>query len=368
MPESGNGSAVERELRSFRLHQRYILEALKSGIMVLDNADIITSHNEAALSIWGLPAGPLAGRRLQSTEIAQRCPEISAKLDATRGRREPLNFTCSVNVNDEERTIAVSIRPVLGEPGERIATLLHCEDITTQDKLENTIEQLEATSEELQSANEELETANEELQSTNEELETTNEELQSTNEELETTNEELQSLNEELENINDELEARTHELNELSQRYAETLQQMPWPVMLLDRDLQIQLWNTAAQRLFGIASTSVVGVRLDKLPIEEGLLRALVRRASIVLSRQQPAVIRGLDFSGYAHQKYDILFTWLSGKEAGLQGCLVMFGPFYDFPRSVRGTGAAAARPRRSLAKSKNPEKLPAKKARKKRR
>ena len=120
----------------------------------------------------------------------------------------------------------------------------------------------------MQSANEELETTNEELQSTNEELETTNEELQSTNEELETTNEELQSLNEELETMNEELERRTRELNDLTGRYSETLRLMPWPVLLVDRNEKVQLWNSAAQELFGIGSTSVVGVSVDQLPMD----------------------------------------------------------------------------------------------------
>ena len=89
--------------------------------------------------------------------------------------------------------------------------------------------------------------------------------MQSTNEELATTNEELQSLNEELENMNEELEHRTQELHQLSQRYAETLKSMPWPVALVDDTEQIQLWNAAAQRLFGVGETSVVGVGIDRL-------------------------------------------------------------------------------------------------------
>ena len=131
-------------------------------------------------------------------------------------------------------------------------------------------EELETTNEELQSTNEELETTNEELQSTNEELETTNEELQSTNEELATTNEELQSLNEELENMNEELGHRTQELHQLSQRYAETLRSMPWPVALVDHAETIQLWNAAAQRVFGVGSGSVVGSASTAFPCKRG--------------------------------------------------------------------------------------------------
>lgn len=218
------------------------------------------------------------------------------------------------------------IRPVMSEEnGERTGTIIYTEDITSREKLQDTIEQLEATSEELQSANEELETTNEELQSTNEELETTNEELQSTNEELETTNEELQSLNEELENMNEQLETRTRELNSLTNRYAETLKRLPWPVMLVDREEKIQLWNAAAQRLFGVGITSVVGVEIDQLPMEVSLRNLLVRRCRAVLAKEKPATVKGQQFGSTV---FDVQFTPISRDESIGDGVMVMFGPF----------------------------------------
>src|SRR6185437_12214936 len=198
-----------QQLQMLQLYHHYILDTLKSGIMELDSTDIVVNHNDAALAIWALGAGRLQGKRLQNTEVVARCPEMARHLEESRGNQEPVEFQCSVRTDSEEKTIHVSIRAIVSEEGERTGTLIHCDDVSMQEKLQTTIEQLEATGEELQSANEEFETTNEELQSTNEELETTNEELQSTNEELETTNEELQSLNEELENMNDELEQRT---------------------------------------------------------------------------------------------------------------------------------------------------------------
>jgi two-component system CheB/CheR fusion protein len=201
--------------------------------------------------------------------------------------------------------------------------------VTDREKLQRTIQQLEATGEELQSANEELETTNEELQSTNEELETTNEELQSTNEELETTNEELQSLNEELENMNEELEQRTQELNLLNQRYGETLRSMPWPVVLVDRQETIQLWNSAAQQLFGVGATSVVGVDLDHLPIEGNVRKALVRRCRTVMEKTRPSVLR-LENVRINHDvgDFEVHFTPVPGRNKNeVEGVLIMFGP-----------------------------------------
>ncbi|HEY6938332.1 MAG TPA: CheR family methyltransferase [Terriglobales bacterium] len=331
-----------QQLQTLQLYHQHILETLRSGIMELDSTDIVVNHNEAALAIWGLGAGRLQGKRLQNTEVVVRCPEMARHLEESRGNQKPVEFQCSVRTNSDEKIVHVSIRGIVSEGGERTGTLIHCDDVSLQEKLQTTIEQLEATGEELQSANEELETTNEELQSTNEELETTNEELQSTNEELETTNEELQSLNEELENMNDELEQRTRELHEVTGRYAETLRRMPWPVMLVDRNETIQLWNVAAQKLFGVGATSVVGVSIDRLPLEQGLSRTLVRRARTVLKTQKGAVLRNLAFRiGAARQVFDVHFTPIA-RDAAMEGVLIMFGGPSAGGAKASGPAAAA--------------------------
>src|SRR5690348_1035368 len=281
-----------QQLQMLQLYHRYILDTLKSGIMELDSTDTVVNHNEAALAIWGLGAGRLQGRRLQDTEVVVRCPEMARHLEESRGNQTALEFQCSVRANSDEKIIHVSIRGIVSEEGERTGALIHCDDVSLQEKLQTTIEQLEATGEELQSANEELETTNEELQSTNEELETTNEELQSTNEELETTNEELQSLNEELENMNEELEFRTRELDSVNSRYAETLERMPWAVMVLDSEGRVQFWNTASRKLFDLEARSVVGLELTQLPIDTDLRAALVRRRKALGEGSTPVLLR----------------------------------------------------------------------------
>ena len=327
--EAGEAPAMdknEQQLRTLQLYHHYILDTLKSGIIELDSTDLVVSHNESALAVWSLKGARLQGKRLQNTEMAVQCPEMARHLEESRGKPEPVEFQYSLRTDSERKTIHVTIRAILSPEGERTGTLIHCDDVSLQETLQTTIEQLEATGEELQSTNEELETTNEELQSTNEELETTNEELQSTNEELETTNEELQSLNEELENMNDELEQRTRELHEVTARYAETLRRMPWPVMLVDREEKIQLWNAAAQKLFGVTATSVVGVSMDHLPLEQSLSRTLVRRARAVLKSQKGGVLRKLSFRlGPARQVFDVHFTPIA-RDASMEGVLIMFG------------------------------------------
>jgi two-component system CheB/CheR fusion protein len=320
---------LQQEVRALKLQQQHLLETLKPGIMMVDALDNIASHNEAAVTVWGLKGLHLSGKKLQQTELAVRCPDLPNRLEATRSDGPAVvTFECRINVHGDQRSLAVTLRPIIGDNGRRDGTVIYTEDITSQEKLENTVEQLEATSEELQSANEELETTNEELQSTNEELETTNEELQSTNEELETTNEELQSLNEELETMNEELERRTRELNDLTGRYAETLRLMPWPVLLVDRDEKIQLWNTAAQELFGIGSTSVVGVGVDQLPMDAEFRKTLVRRCRMVLAKNKPGAMNNEQFTTATFDGgFDLHFTPINGETGSPDGVLIMFGP-----------------------------------------
>jgi two-component system CheB/CheR fusion protein len=111
---------------------------------------------------------------------------------------------------------------------------------------------METTNEELKSTNEELQSVNEELQSTNEELETTNEELHSTNEELETMNEELQSTNEELQTMNDELRSRSLELNSANSFMEAVFTSLRSAVVVVDRDMRVQVWNAGAVDLWGL--------------------------------------------------------------------------------------------------------------------
>jgi len=349
---------VEHEMESLQLYQRYLLETVKSGLVALDGDDIVLNHNDAFVKVWGLKGNKLAGRRLQNTELTYKCPELMARLEASRtSKGESVQFQCTIKTENDERVLNIVIRPVMSGPEIRTGTVIYSEDITDRERLQGTIQQLEATSGELQSANKELETTNEELQSTNEELETTNEELQSTNEELATTNEELQSLNEELENMNEELQDRTQELHQLNQRYAETLKSMPWPVALVDGGERIQLWNAAAQRLFGIGETSVVGIGVDHLPVQMEVRNALIRRYRTVLQKGKPSVLRAQPLqTGNQLANFDVHFTPVFSSGRQVEGVLMMFGP---------GSEAAQVAEKATGKKSAPKKSVPAKTARK---
>jgi len=186
--------------------------------------------------------------------------------------------------DDDRRTFDVTVTPLARPDGQRMGASISFLDVTRyhrlQDELEQSNRDLEAAYEELQSTNEELETTNEELQSTIEELETTNEELQSSNEELETTNEELQSTNDELHGVNEQLEHRGAELDRVNLHLEGILTGLRLGIVVLDRQLTVQLWNHWSEDLWGLRAVEVTArsfLDLDiGLPVER--LAAPIRR------------------------------------------------------------------------------------------
>ena len=319
-------SRARDELDGIRQQQRYLLETLRIGVIALGPDDIIAQHNSAGLTLCGLPPVNLTGKRLQETDVYLRIPELGPQLQATRLNNESSRFQTRLKSNSEERLLEISLRPTLDDKGQRSGTFIYVDDHTLREKLQTTVEELESTSEELQSANEELETTNEELQSTNEELETTNEELQSTNEELETTNEELQSLNEELETTNQELEERTKELDLVNSVYAQTLEKIRLPVMLVNQERRIEFWNSRALRLFGFKTKPPMELTIDQLPLSEDLRNVLVRRHRAVLAKEEPIVARAQYLGGKLNSVADIHFSVIP-REDRTNDVLIMFEP-----------------------------------------
>lgn len=166
-PVTQRRSLAAQELDGLRQQQQHLLETLRIGVLVMAANDIITQHNSSALALCGLPAANLIGRRLQETDLFIRLPELGPHLQAARVSNELSHFPARIKMGADEKSIEVSIRPLLNGKGQRTGTLIYLDDQTVQEKLQTTVEELESTSEELQSANEELETTNEELQSTN---------------------------------------------------------------------------------------------------------------------------------------------------------------------------------------------------------
>ena len=157
-----------------------------------------------------------------------------------------------------------------GSGAERELAALRGELAGTQNDLRSIIEEQEATNEELQSANEEILSSNEELQSTNEELETAKEELQATNEELITVNEELQNRNVELAKVNSDL--------------TNLIESVDVVFVMLDRDLRIRRFTSAAQKVLNLIPSDVGRPIGDIKPnIQVADLPALIRDSILKL-------------------------------------------------------------------------------------
>ena len=256
--------------------------------LVVDLKGHLLMINARARDLFGLTPRDL-GRPLQDLELSYRPADLRSCIDEAHVRHQivMLREVRWPTAAGDARYFNIQVTPVLDAAQSPIGSKIIFLDVTRQrelqDELQHSRQELETAYEELQSTNEELETTNEELQSTVEELETTNEELQSTNEELETMNEELQSTNEELETANGELRKRGVDLSRSNIFLSGILRSVPLAVIVLNDQLQVELWNDVAVELWGLRADEVYrkhffGLDIG-LPVEQlkqplaGLLR-----------------------------------------------------------------------------------------------
>lgn len=163
------------------------------------------------------------------------------------------------------------------------------------------------------------------LELVNERLEKAIEQLRLANQALQVTGHELGTLNNQLEMMNEEMERLSQEVVRLRDGYAHTLNHVPYPVVLADKEGKIEAWNTAAQKLFHLALDAWVGIDLSEFPVQPSLGRALRRKhravveggVTMMLSNQLVHVKRAI-------HRMDVHFTSLS-RERSSQGVLVMF-------------------------------------------
>jgi two-component system CheB/CheR fusion protein len=271
--------------------------------LVVDAQEKMSLINHRAGTLLGLSDRDL-GRPFQDLEVSFRPAELRSQLATVRDSRtavwlRDVEWHRSAN---ERLVLDIQLVPLGDARGRLLGTAIIFNDVSRfrqlQDELETTNRQLETAYEELQSTNEELETTNEELQSTVEELETTNEELQSTNEELETMNEELQSMNDELQATNEELRERTTEISSLNRFMESILGSLGAAVIVVNREMIVQVWNRQAEDLWGLREDETVGehvLNLDSgLPTEtvKPLIRAVVFEGSEAADQVVDAVNR----------------------------------------------------------------------------
>jgi two-component system CheB/CheR fusion protein len=273
--------------------------------LVIDSQDHLALVNHRAATLLALTDRDI-GRPFQDLEISYRPAELRSQLGSVRDTRatvwlRDVEWHRSAN---ERLIVDIQLVPLLDGRGRMLGTAIMLNDVSRfrqlQDELETANRQLETAYEELQSTNEELETTNEELQSTVEELETTNEELQSTNEELETMNEELQSMNDELQTTNDELRDRTSEISSLNQFMESILSSLGAAVVVVSREMIVQVWNRQAEDLWGLREDETVGQHI--LNLDSGLpgerLRPLIRDVVFDGSAQAEIVLEAVNRRG----------------------------------------------------------------------
>jgi two-component system CheB/CheR fusion protein len=262
-------------------------DAAAQAMLVIDDDGVVQSVNASARSLFGI-GGTQLGQPLQDLEVSYRPLELRSVIEEARTHRRPVERrSVEWRSHDSVRVFDVIVTPLFEVPsGAPSGVSIAFEDVTRfrqlESELEHSTQELQTAYEELQSTNEELETMNEELQSTNEELQSTNEELQSTNEELETMNEELQSTNDEFHVVNEMLNARGIELDQVNAYLHSVLTGINAGVIVVDRELVVQIWNHWSEDLWGLRPAEVEGKHLMNLdfglPVGE-----LVRLARIAL-------------------------------------------------------------------------------------
>jgi PAS domain-containing protein len=163
------------------------------------------------------------------------------------------------------------------------------------------------------------------LDGVNERLERAIEQLRQANEALQVAGDALGALNYQLEMMNEEMESLSHEVVRLRDGYARTLDHMPYPVLLVDKEGRIELWNTAAQKLFHLAFDVSLGIDLSEFPVQPSLGRTLSRKHRAVLEGGVTPMLRNqLVQVQRAIHRMDVHFTSLS-RERSSYGVLVMF-------------------------------------------
>ena len=139
-------------------------------------------------------------------------------------------------------------------------------------------------------------------------------------------NEELQSTNEELQTTNDELRDRTLEITDLNIFMDSILGSLGAAVIVLNRDLVVQVWTRQAHELWGLRADETVGHHL--LNLDSGLpsselhpwLRAVITgQEPAILGRQIAAVNRR-----GRHVALRVTVTALQGDSERPAGALIL--------------------------------------------
>lgn len=319
------GNQIGRQIRL----REAAFDASPMACVVLDSGGNLAVTTVKARALFGLTSGDIS-RPFQDMELSYRPVELRSLIEQAYNERRVVkraDITRTLSDGDTQH-LEIEVTPLQENGNSFIGVRIAFSDVTVfhqlQKDLQRSKQEVETAYEELQSSNEELETTNEELQSTVEELETTNEELQSSNEEMETMNEELQSTNEELQTLNDELRTRTEELNNTNAFLHSILSSLLAGVVVLDRKLNILIWNHAAADLWGLRADEVQGqafFNLDiGLPVEH--IKGLMRNILTEKAERETRILNATNRRGKA-LRCQVTCTPLRNAERKTQGVVI---------------------------------------------
>jgi two-component system CheB/CheR fusion protein len=250
LTEAGNHMAANQLGLYVRLREAAFDVSPLAQLVVDKRGDLILA-NDLARSMFGLDPRDL-GRPFQDLEVSYRPVELRSMIQTAQAGGQAVSLRDIVRhaPGGGRQYLDVEVLPLYDSDQAWMGASIVFQDISRYHQLQ----------EDLERSRHDLESAYEELQASNEEMETTNEELQSSNEELQTINEELQATNE-------ELRQRTVELNQSTLFLWSILVAMEAGVVVVDWDLNILLWNSRAEELWGLRSDEVMGRSLWSLDI-----------------------------------------------------------------------------------------------------
>ena len=141
------------------------------------------------------------------------------------------------------------------------------------EQLQATVEALEISDRALGNKNQELLLVNEQMQAKNAQIKSTDDNLGARNEDLQITIEQLHTRNEQLQSTTEELRLSSDDLNQANAFLKAIFTSLPGGIVVLNPELNIQIWNLQAEDLWGLRSDEVQGqhfLNLDiGLPVEQ---------------------------------------------------------------------------------------------------
>src|SRR5207248_10494462 len=123
------------DLAVLRADHEALLETLEPGMLIMDMRDAIISENASVAQLWGTKE-KLAGRLLQQSELARRCPELPKYVEQSRAGPKPETVRFEF-APARDKLLSVTVKPILSQDqAGQVGTLLYTEDITSREAMQ----------------------------------------------------------------------------------------------------------------------------------------------------------------------------------------------------------------------------------------